>query len=160
MKTKVTTLVIALIAFFSVNSAFAQNAHLTDVLVDGLTVTGKVAGLGKFSGTVNVKYVASVQVTKTCVTKENPGNGGEKVVPGQSKTETIENLVVGMVPGRNGHVNFSLTLNDNNVNVEADCPGNLVLKESSVVPGTTNGVYFQLVPKNGVAGEWVFMPLL
>ena len=160
MKTKITTLVIALFALFSFNSAFAQNAHLTDVLVDGLTATGKVAGLGKFSGSVNVKYVSSVQVTKTCVTGENPGNGGGNVVPGQSGTKEIENLVTGLVPGKNGNVNFSLTLNEKNIEVKADCPGNLVLTESSIVAGATNGVYFQLVPKNGVAGAWVFMPLL
>lgn len=132
MKSKVLSIALTLIALFAFGNAQAQNAHFTDVMVseDGLTVTGKIAGLGnKYTGQqITISYGGEVTVTKTCYT---PGNGME--VPGQSKgTQVVTATQSIKISAKNGHVNFELSLNPASVPT-ADCPPGLIQGESSVV---------------------------
>jgi hypothetical protein len=131
MKTKIITLAIALIALFSFGTAQAQNPHFTDVVTssDGLTITGKLAGLGNsyVGQTITITYGAQVTVVKVCVT---PGPV-ENVVPGQSGTEYLTATKETTVQGREGRVEFTLVLDPNQVPV-VDCTGQgLILDEEA-----------------------------
>ena len=122
MKKSIFTLAFAFIALFGFNAAQAQNAHFQDVVFsnDGLTVTGKVAGLGNKSGSVEVIYVSQVSLTKECI---NPG--GELV---EDKTETQPlsgGRGVFYTPGRNGQITFTITLDTTPIDETIDftpCP--------------------------------------
>jgi hypothetical protein len=148
MKNKVLSFAIALIALFAFNTAQAQNAHFTDVMVseDGLTVTGKIAGLGnKYTGqTIMISYGAEVSVTKVCYTR---GNGNE--VPGQSKSTkevTTEKSIE--VKAKNGNVTFTLVLDAAEV-PSAECPNGLVQGESNVVETGVKTLSFKVGSASG-----------
>jgi len=105
MKKLLFTLAFAAIAFLTANTVQAQSPHFTDVVFDGTTVTGKVAGLGNSSGAVEVIFTSAVTVTQDCI---NPGGN---VVEDQSQTLVVSGGEgVFYSAGRNGSVRFSITL--------------------------------------------------
>ncbi|AHM60381.1 hypothetical protein D770_10620 [Flammeovirgaceae bacterium 311] len=123
MKKTIFTLAFAFVAFFAVNTAQAQNAHFTDVVVNGLTVTGKVAGLGSSSGLVTVVYAASVTASKTCSTR-----GNDMEVPPFTETASATASDTYRAD-RNGRITFSLTLDISQMGSDFDfnsCPNGLV----------------------------------
>ncbi|EMR02869.1 hypothetical protein [Cesiribacter andamanensis] len=124
MKKSIFTLAFAFIAFLAMHTAQAQNPHFTDVRVsnNGLTVSGKIAGLGQSSGLVTVTYTADVTATRTCSTR---GNGK----PVRPHTETKSLSASGEYErDRNGQVTFSLTLDPSSIGQDVDfsnCPNGL-----------------------------------
>jgi hypothetical protein len=126
MKKTLFTLAFAFIALFAVNTAQAQNPHFTDVVVseDGLTVTGKVAGLGNSSGLVTITYSASASVGRTCSTRGN----GMNVPPFTIETQILSDSD-SYSAARNGRVTFSLSLDLSMIGGDTDlanCPNGLV----------------------------------
>jgi hypothetical protein len=123
MKNKVLSFAIALIAFFAFNTAQAQNPHFEDVVVseDGLTITGKIAGLGnKYTGqSIALKYGSDVLVTMNCY---NPTG---KLLANKTETFRSETASTTAVTGKNGHVKFTLTITpSSNPLINAGCDGN------------------------------------
>jgi hypothetical protein len=148
MKNKVLSFAIALIALFAFNTAQAQNAHFTDVMVseDGLTVTGKIAGLGnKYTGSdIVITYGGEVTVSKVCYTK-----GNDMEVPGQSKaSKTVTADQTLKITAKNGHVTFTLVLDATEVPT-ADCPSGLVQGESNVVETGVKTLSFKVGSATG-----------
>jgi hypothetical protein len=120
MKKTLFTLAIAFLSFLVLHTVQAQNAHFTDVVLDGLTVTGKVAGLGNKSGSVEVIFTSVVSASVDCY---NPA--GNLV---EAHSETL--LLSGgegtfYSPGKNGQITFSITLSMEtfNENFGNPCPG-------------------------------------
>jgi hypothetical protein len=128
MKNKVLSFAIALIALFAFNTAQAQkaaNPHLTDIVVseDGMTVTGKVAGLGKFytGQQIHIALNTTVEVDMVCEAASGNGqatNAGKAIKNATASTMTF-------VDGKNGHVKFTLTLDAPEFQ-NAECPGRLI----------------------------------
>jgi hypothetical protein len=118
MKKSLFTIAFALIAFMVANTVQAQSPHFTDVVFDGTTVTGKIAGLGNRSGSVEVVFTSAVTVTQNCI------NNGGNVVEDQSQTLVVSGGEgVFYSPGRNGSINFSITLSlDSFEGVFQPCP--------------------------------------
>ncbi len=153
MKSTISSFVLALVALFTFGTAQAQNAHFTDVIIseDGLTISGKVAGLGNtYAGqTITIAYGASVTVTKVCLT---PNPEHQNIVPGQSGSKNLTTNGQLTVPGKNGNVTFTLTLDSNEVPV-LDCQGRgliLDVDASSVTVGAKT-LSFSVENKSGVS---------
>jgi hypothetical protein len=130
MKKTLFALSIALFSFLTVNTVQAQNAKFTDVVFseDGLTVSGKITGLGNKAGqTVEIYYSTGVVTTtiKDCI------NNGGNVVIGQREIFTLGASQVYVVPGRNGHINFSLTLETSSLE-DMTCPNNMTIRTTEV----------------------------
>jgi hypothetical protein len=107
MKKSLFSLAVAFMSFVALSTVQAQNAHFTDVVIsdDGLTVTGKVAGLGNKSGSVEIVFTSEVTATLDCI---NPGGN---VAPGQSETLNLSGGEGKYWPLlKNGSVIFSITL--------------------------------------------------
>lgn len=118
MKKSLFTLAFVLVAFLAMNTAQAQNAHFTDIVVDGLSVSGKVAGLGNSSGLVTITYSAHGTIDRKC------SNAGQSDIPGLRLSGDI-NASDTYMATRNGQVSFNLTLDADDIYGEiADCPGN------------------------------------
>lgn len=148
MKKTLFTLAFAFIALFAVNTAQAQNPHFTDVVVseDGLTVTGKVAGLGNSSGTVTVTFASGVSITRTCNTR-----GNDMAVP--PFTETVElSSTATYAAERNGRITFTLTLDPESVEGDQlrDCPNGLV--ENRIESALSKSLKF--TTSSGRTGEY------
>jgi hypothetical protein len=147
MKNTVLVFAIAFIALFSFNTAQAQNAHFSDIVVseDGLTVSGKVAGLGnKFTGKdITITFSAEVAVNLECYAASGNGqktNAGNSVKNGTATgTETIK--------GKNGQVAFTLTLEEFSA-LSAECPGNLIEGASSAMEVLNKTLVFSIAGTN------------
>ncbi len=148
MKNTVLVFAIAFIALFSFNTAQAQNAHFTDVVVseDGLTITGKIAGLGnKYTGKdITITYDAQVAINLECYAAS--GNG-QKTGAGKSvKGETAQKITT--VTAKNGSVTFSLTLEEASA-AKAECPGNLIEGETIAVEVMSKTLSFSVGNASG-----------
>ena len=106
MKKIIQSIAILMVTFFSINAVTAQNVHFIEgpIKTDNgttLSVCGKIAGLGNNKG-VNISVTTTITVTSECT---NPAG---KVVPGQSRTETIT-FSKTFYSDKNGNVSFCLT---------------------------------------------------
>jgi hypothetical protein len=149
MKTILFSLAIAAFAFLAANTVQAQNAHFTDVVFDGTTVTGKVAGLGNRSGSVEVVFTSAVTVTQDCI------NNGGNVVDGQSQTLVVSGGEgVFYTPGRNGSINFSITLSLDSFEGAFDpCPNR---NWTAVLGDETTLKSLTFVTGSGATGSFTF----
>jgi hypothetical protein len=148
MKSKVLSIALTLIALFAFGTAQAQNVHFTDVVVseDGLTVTGKVAGLGnKYTGQqITITYGAELTVARTCY---NPGNGNQ--VSGQSNSTQVVTATQHItITAKNGNVNFVMNLDPVSVPSPA-CPAGLIQGEGVVVEAGAKSLSFSVGTASG-----------